>query len=302
MTDPGAAGRMIADCLVIGGGPAGLTAAIYLRRYHRGVRLIDAGESRAALIPESHNYPGFHGIAGRDLLRRLRQQAEQYGSVIERGLVTALAQVDGIFVAQCNNTEILARAVLLATGLVDACPSIGGFGECMQSGAIRFCPICDGFEATDQSIGVLGDMEEGGKKALFLRSYTREIFLFASDDAPNGRREELLAAGIRVVGKECSIARTGDKVRIAVEGGPPVDVDVLYPVLGCRVRSELAISLGAECDPAGNLRVDAHQQTTVNFLYAAGDVVTDLHQLSVATGHAAIAATDIHNRLPANPR
>jgi thioredoxin reductase (NADPH) len=94
----------------------------------------------------------------------------------------------------------------------------------------------------------------------------------------------------------------GGSVRVAVEGGSAVELDALYPALGCRVRSELAISLGAECDSTGNLRVDAHQQTTVNFLYAAGDVVTDLHQLSVATGHAAIAATNIHNRLAPNPR
>ncbi len=292
----------IIDCLVVGGGPAGLTAALYLARYRRLARLFDAGESRAALIPESHNYPGFKGIAGPELLTRLRAQAEQYGSIIEKGLVTALTWDDGVFVAQCNNSEIRAHSVLLATGLVDARPPIAGFSESVHSGAIRFCPICDGFEAMDQRVGVLGAMEEAGKKALFLRSYTRRIFLFVTDDAPDAKREALIAAGVTVVGKPRSVERNGEKVRVAVEGGARIDLDVLYPALGCTVRSELAISLGAACDPTGNLRVDAHQQTTVDFLYAAGDVVTDLHQLSVATGHAAIAATDIHNRLPSNPR
>jgi thioredoxin reductase (NADPH) len=292
----------ILDCLVVGGGPAGLTAALYLARYRRHARLFDAGESRAALIPESHNYPGFRGIAGPELLARLRAQAEEYGSVIEKGTVTTVARDDELFVARCNNSEIRARSVLLATGLIDHRPPIEGFEDGVYSGAIRFCPICDGFEAMDQRIGVLGDTEDAGKKALFLRTYTRDVFLFPTDDAPNAKRDELIAAGVTVVGKPRRVENIGDKVSVAVEGGAPVDLDVLYPALGCTVRSELAVSLGAACDPTGNLRVDAHQQTTVDLLYAAGDVVTDLHQLSVATGHAAIAATDIHNRLPGNLR
>jgi thioredoxin reductase (NADPH) len=191
---------------------------------------------------------------------------------------------------------------LLATGLIDKRPPIEGFEDSVHSGAIRFCPICDGFETMDQRVGVLGEMEDAGKKALFLRTYTREVFLFPTDDAPKAKRDALMAAGVTVVEKPRRVEKIGDKVSVAVEGGAPVDLDVLYPALGCTVRSELAISLGAACDSTGNLRVDAHQQTTVDFLYAAGDVVTDLHQLSVATGHAAIAATDIHNRLPSNPR
>ena len=295
-------GARIIDCLVIGGGPAGLTAAIYLGRYRREVRLFDAAESRAALIPKSHNYPGFQGIAGDELLQRLRGQAEQYGRAIENGRVTALGHDKGVFVARCRGTEIRARSVLLATGLVDTSPPIEGFRACVDSGAIRFCPICDGFEAIDRRIGVLGDVEEGGKKALFLRTYTREIFLFLTDNAPDTKRDALIASGVTVLGKPQSIKRTGNRLRVAVEDGAAVELDSLYPALGCRVRSELAILLGAECDSRGNLCVDAHQQTTVNFLYAAGDVVTDLHQLSVATGHAAIAATDIHNRLAPNFR
>ncbi len=120
--------------------------------------------------------------------------------------------------------------------------------------------------------------------------------------APNAKLDALIAAGVTVVRRSRRVEKIGNKVSVAAAGGAPVNLDVLYPVLGCTVRSELAISLGAACDETGNLRVDAHQQTTVNLLYAAGDVVTDLHQLSVATGHAAIAATDIHNRLPGNPR
>src|SRR3954453_1796972 len=108
------------DCLIVGGGPAGLTAAIYLARYRRKTRLVDSGESRAGLIPESHNYPGFKGIGGPDLLRRLRDQALLYGAVLEQGRVTALVgDEDGNFIANCGGAETRARFVLLATGLVD---------------------------------------------------------------------------------------------------------------------------------------------------------------------------------------
>ena len=98
------------------------------------------------------------------------------------------------------------------------------------------------------------------------------------------------------------VTRDGDKVTVIVSDGESHVVDALYPALGCEVRSELATRLGARCTDQGNLHVDDHQQTTVPGLYAAGDVVSDLHQLSVASGHAAIAATAIHNKLPRNFR
>jgi thioredoxin reductase (NADPH) len=115
------------DCLIIGGGPAGLTAAIYLARYRRETVVIDEGASRARLIPASHNYPGFKGIGGPDLLGRLREQAP----TLEQGCITGLERRrEGEFVAQRDGRDILARTVLLATGLVDETPKIGG----LQSG------------------------------------------------------------------------------------------------------------------------------------------------------------------------
>jgi thioredoxin reductase (NADPH) len=294
------------DCLIVGGGPAGLTAAIYLARYRRRALVIDDGKSRAAMIPESHNYPGFKGIAGPELLTRLRDQALLYGAALERGRVTALdRQLDGDFVATCADREIIASSVLLATGLVDARPQIEGLSNGVYSGAVRFCPICDGFEVMDQRVGVMGDVADAGKKALFLRTYTQQVILFATDDErnmPGGMRQQLGEARVKMAGKPIAVERKDDKVAVTVEGGTRVELDVLYPALGCTVRSELATPMGAGCDETGNLQVDHHQQTTVDLLYAAGDVVTDLHQLSVATGHAAIAATHIHNRLPRNLR
>ena len=294
--------RDLLDCLVIGGGPAGLTAATYLARYRRSTRLIDADDSRANLIPASHNYPGFKGVGGRDLLRRMREQAALYGIEPERGRVSGLRRrSDGSFTASLGTDEIRARHVLLATGLVDERPAIEGFDD-IPADAVRYCPICDGYEAMDRRVGVLGDLENAGKKALFLRTYTRDVVLFAGDAAADSARRALQDADVRIAGAPVKIRCESGTLQMIVEGGRGYEIDLLYPALGCSARSELATALGARCNDIGTLLVDDHQQTSVEGLYAAGDVVSDLHQLAVATGHAAIAATDIHNGLLRNPR
>src|SRR5215217_6340749 len=206
------------DCLIVGGGPAGLTAAIYLARYRRKARLIDGGESRAALIPESHNYPGFRGIGGPDLLRRLRDQGVLYGAVLAQGRVSALtADQDGAFIAKCDDREIRARFVLMATGLVDEAPQIEGLTDGVYSGAIRFCPVCDGFEAMDRPIGVVGNMESAGKKALFLRTYSRRVSVFPTDDQQQSPlSDNLRESGIAISGRPVRVVRSEEKVTVIV--------------------------------------------------------------------------------------
>jgi thioredoxin reductase (NADPH) len=294
------------DCLIVGGGPAGLTAAIYLARYRRKVVIFDNGESRAALIPESHNYPGFpQGISGRELLRTLRQQAETYDITAIGARITALQRDDAGFVAMFDGHHVRARFVLLATGIVDESPDLPGLKEAVSDGSIRYCPICDGYEATDQRIGVLGHGDDARSKAKFLRTYSKDVTLLSLDIRPqeNGETARLLrSARIKAAGPVRAIERNGDEIRTLLRGNQTLSFDVVYPALGCRVRSELATELGARTNHVGCLDVDAHQRTTVDGIYAAGDVVSDLHQIAVATGHAAVAATHIHKSLPDNFR
>jgi thioredoxin reductase (NADPH) len=292
------------DCLIIGGGPAGLTAAIYLARFRRNVLLVDDGQSRAGLIPETHNYPGFVGISGKDLLANLREQAERNGARLREGRVDELRNTDGVFTARIGSNDIRAKRLLLATGIVDESPDLPGLKDAIYRGALRFCPICDGFEATDKRIGVLGPLRTAASKAQFLRTYSRDVVLLPTDD-PDESGELARAvkqAGVTLEKRVVDVERTGEKIAALFAGGRRLPVDVLYPALGCDVRSDLATALGARCNDIGNLHVDDKQRTTVEGLYAAGDVVTDLHQISVATGHAAVAATAIHNSLPRNPR
>jgi thioredoxin reductase (NADPH) len=293
------------DCLIIGGGPAGLTAAIYLARFRRKVVVIDSGQSRAALVPESHNYPGFAGISGVDLLALLRSHAERYGALLQRGTVEDLRRENSRFAARVDGKSLQAARILLATGIVDEAPELPGLKDAIYSGTLRFCPICDGYEAMDKRIGVLGRAQSALKKAQFLRTYSRNVVLLPTD-APDKigaqEMETLREAGIILAGQVHDVERTDKAIAAILSNGERVEVDVLYPALGCEVRSQLATALGARENEIGNVFVDDKQRTSVEGLYAAGDVVTDLHQISVATGHAAVAATAIHNSLPHNYR
>ena len=295
------------ECLIIGGGPAGLTAAIYLARFRRNVLVIDKGESRAEYIKSSNNYPGFiNGINGNQLLINLREQAKEYGAELITDEVTALElDGDGIFTATTPARVIKAKKVLLATGIVDEKPNLPNMDKIIYEGAVRFCPVCDGFEATDKKIGIVGTLKHILPKALFLRTYTRQIFLLPTHKATLTKEEttSLHEANIQLPGKDLTdLIVSHNKVTAVFDDNEKIELDVLYPAMGADVRSELAIKLNAKANESNCILADAHQLTSINGLYVAGDLTTDLSQISVALGQAAIAATHIHNNLPANFR
>lgn len=295
------------DCLVVGAGPAGLTAALYLARYRRRFILADAGGSRASLIPCTHNYPGFpEGISGLDLLARLRAQAERYGAVVTHGTVRDLKRNGDGFTAKLGDETLLARKVLLATGLVDCEPALPNLREIIYRGNIRLCPICDGYEAIEKSVAVIGPVKEALKKLLFLSNYTRDLTLLPIGDCltldPQEKRV-LEALDIPLpLAPVADLRIEGDEVTAIMASGEEMRVEILYPALGCHVRSELLAGLSGEMTPEGYIVTDAHQQTSVPGIYAAGDIVNELHQIAVGTAHAAIAATAIHNALDREDR
>ena len=295
------------DCVIIGGGPAGLTAAIYLARFRRNVVVIDDGNSRASWIPRSHNHPGFpEGIGGDELLVRMRAQAERYGAVLHPERATALERKgDGFLVSTVNRT-LDARMTLLATGVVNRSPQIdpATHRRALESGKLRYCPICDGFEVTDMRIAVIGADEHGVAEALFLRTYSSKITLLAERtvDLDEEHRQALQEAGIALAGAPLASIdfESGDDVIIALEDGAgTVVVDTVYPALGSDINNALAIDMGVALSDCRCIATDEDQRTNLPGCYAAGDVVAGLDQISVATGHGAKAATAIHNALRA---
>ena len=298
------------DCLIIGAGPAGLTAALYLARYRRRIRIVDAGNSRAALIPVSHNCPGFpDGIPGADLLERLREQTQGHGVSVETATVTSIVRQDEGFLATIGASHVRAQTVVLATGVVDRQPNAAWLSNAMaatSAGRLRWCPICDGYEALDQEIGLIAPAESGVAHALFLRTYSRRVTWIVhpvSGAVGGAARNRLAAAGVRLVQTPVARLRLDtDSIAVALLDGTELRFDTLYPMLGSAPQSKLAVGLAARCSKVGELEVDAHQLTSVPGLYAAGDLVNALNQMAVGMAHAAIAATHIHNHLAPNPR
>ncbi len=295
------------DCLIIGGGPAGLVAATYLARYRRHVVIVDNGTSRAGSIPHSHNTPGFpDGISGSELLRRLRRQTRLAGIEHLQTSVLALGRTRYRFEARTEAGKILAQTVLLASGSSDHAVLPGLTRRMTLAGLVRWCPICDGYEALDRRIVLLGEPVHGPAHALFLRTYSSELTLVIAGDERNiarGAQATLNAAGIKVV--RSAPARVSARKgcgKLQLENGDELVFETLYVMSGGHGRSGLATHLGARCDGQGGLLVDRHQQTSVPGLYAAGDVVASLKQITVAVAEGAIAATAIHNRLAANFR
>ena len=298
----------ILDCLIIGAGPAGLTAALYLARFQRRFAVVDSGDSRAVWIPRSHNIPFFaRGIPGPDLLARQWASLGGYGAEIKSGAVCRLERDGERFAAAIRNAggeerRIEARRVLMATGAVDVDPGLPNLPNAVQHGLVRYCPICDGYEARGRRIAVIGHGARGLDEAVFIaRTYSSDVTLLTL-----GRDMRLDAAQRDKVGRHrvkvvehpiATLTVEGDKIG-AMQGanGEEHRFDVLYSALGLHYRSELAVGLGAKCDPSGALEVDDHGQTTVRGLYAAGDVVRGLAQIAVALGQGAVAATAIHNR------
>ena len=291
------------DCIIIGAGPAGLTAAIYLARFHLSIRLFDCGSSRAALIPLTRNHAGYpDGIAGKDLLALMLAQAEKFGAVRESQLVTHIERDGNDFVVVTDTGRYPARSVLLATGVVNNRPEMdpATHDGALARGLIRYCPICDGYEVTDCRVGVIGTGDHGMREALFLRGYTADVTLIApgaAHDLDDACQAKLDAGNILHVDGPCAQIRIeGDQIFVDTAQGT-LAFDSLYPALGSKIRSDLAIAAGARATEEGCLEVDAHQRTSIPGLFAAGDVVKGLDQISHAMGGAGVAATTIRNML-----
>ena len=293
------------DCLVVGAGPAGLTAAIYLARFHLDILVVDSGKGRAATIPCTRNHAGYpDGISGKELIGLMKEQAQRYGAKIVDGCVSRLERDEEseLFEADWGSGPVRARSVLLATGVTNRRPPMDEtlHDDALERGLIRYCPICDGYEVTDKKVGVIGSGRHGVAEAVFLRGYTADVTLIAPDKATNVSAVDRMAldgAGIETVdGPAEAVAISQDSITVSTAEGH-FTFDSIYPALGSDVHCQLAEMVGARLNDDGCVGVDAHMRTSVEGVYAAGDLVIGLDQISNAMGQGGVAATTIRNDL-----
>lgn len=287
------------DCAVIGGGAAGLTAGVYLARFRQSVVVIDDGRSRLAEIPRSRNVPGFpEGIEGVVLLARMKAHAAHYGCRFIDDRVTDIAATEQGYVLTGEQHRVEARAVLLATGVDVARPEVDELADAVKAGVVRYCPVCDGYEAQGKRIAVLGAKPGSLEEAVFLRTFSDTVTLIGvgalSDEQHARAREMGIAIDTRAIAR---VKLSTSEAHVTFDEGAAATFDVVYPCLGSKPRSELIRKIGADVTPSGGLLVDSRQQTNLPMLYAAGDVLEGLDQIASACGQAAIAATAIHNHL-----
>ena len=291
------------DVVVVGGGPAGLTASTYLRRFHRSCRVLDAGHSRARWIPESNNCPGFpDGVAGEVLLQRMRRQAESFGTGFDAVRVECIERQDGRFVLSAGPRRWHARAVIMATGIDDRLPDQPWVEQAIAAHALRLCAVCDAYEAADTRIGVYGRLADIISHGRFLRGYSSQVVLLPCDsDHAASELQAAAEAGLEVRAGGGRLDFDGKHCRYATDAGVE-RFDSVYPYLGARSTTGIVDALAPQRSDTGELVVDRHQMTSVPGLYAIGDVVSGLNQIAVAVGQAALAATHLHGVLPFVPR
>jgi thioredoxin reductase (NADPH) len=252
------------EVAIVGGGPAGLAAAVYLRRFLRSTIVFDAGDARAKLIPKTHNCPGFpEGISGVSLLKRLKRQATRYGTRTVTGCVDWLEKRQGGFYLQTSLGRVGARCVILATGVVDQVPAIPKIKNAIKTGSIRLCPVCDAYEVQDRRVGVVGPEDDALREGIFLRHFAHNVSILCNssgDFSPAGRARAK-QEGIEVWDAVDDFLQRSDGFEVVMANGDPArTIDVIYPCMGCDVRSELAVAVGAECDREGYVLVEKYKE------------------------------------------
>lgn len=294
-----------ADCVVVGGGPAGMLAALYLQRFRRRVRLVDAGQSRARWIPLSRNCPGFpDGIRGSTLLERLRAQVERQGVRIEADRIHALSgDADRGFVLGGGAHDYRARRVVIATGVVDTLPAWPGIEAAIHAGVVRLCAICDAYETATMRLAVYGPLDAAIAHGCFLRSFCPEVTaVHPPEAASHGQRARAAASGVRLqAAAEAECRLRSDGFVVTPGAGAALRFDAVYVAMGATARTDWAATVVPRQPDDRELEVDAQCRTATPGVYAIGDVVSALNQLSVAFGHAAIAASAVHQDLQQRP-
>jgi thioredoxin reductase len=291
------------DVIIVGAGPAGLSAALLLGRSRRRVLVCDSGKPRNAASRALHGYLTRDGIAPSDFRRQAREELRTYDCVEIRDVEVTVAECgpDARFhVTLETGDRLVSRKLLIATGVVDNLPDIPGMRE-LYGRSVFHCPYCDGWEVRDQPIAIYGRGERGYGLSLEMIGWSRDLVLCT--DGPCGlddaRRERLERNGIRL--REDRVvrleARDGRLERVVFDTGDPLPCAAVFFTTGQWQHSELAVRLGCEFNEKGTVRTGKYESTHLPGLYVAGDASRAVQWVIVAAAEGAEAAFAINTDL-----
>jgi thioredoxin reductase (NADPH) len=301
VAEPQAVDGKTYDCAIIGGGPAGLSAAIYMGRMRRSVVVIDDDKGRSNWHQVNRNYLGFvDGIHARSLREVGEKQASKYGVRFLPARATTASYVgeegpDRIFTIETNDGIVRARTLILCTGVKDRFPEFDGSEECIGQ-SMFWCIICDGYESIGKKIVVLGHNERAASLALQLKVFTDDITLVSWDEPFNleesifGRLRE---HNIPTHDSGCNLftCSQGQLETIKLENGTELELDMVFVAQWIEPNTQLAQQLDVYLDQHGYIVADAEQCTNVGGVYAAGDVTKlNNHQITSAVHEGGMAA------------
>jgi thioredoxin reductase len=291
------------DVIIVGAGPAGLSAALMLGRCRRSVVVFDHGKPRNARSRALHGYLTRDGIPPADFLRLARAELDKYDSVRIRDEEVSTAECRpgiGFIVTLPSGEAMQARKLLLATGVVDNLPNIPGFRE-LYGRSVFHCPYCDGWELCDQPLAIYGWGARGVGLSLELTAWSRDLVLCT--DGPGeiepDDRARLERNGIAVREEQVTALEGSDGVlsRIAFAGAPPLERRALFFPTGQYQRSDLLERLGCGFNEKGTVRTGKYETTHLPGLFVAGDASRAVQWVVVAASEGAEAAFAINTDL-----
>jgi thioredoxin reductase (NADPH) len=289
----------IYDCIVVGGGPAGLSAAIYVARYNRSVIVADHADGRSTTPEINENYLGFpDGVASRALREHGRRQASRFGAQFAQCKVEEIAREDGIFTATAGVVALRGRTLILATGVRDYLPEFDNADPREYFGRSLFwCITCDGYKVRGARVAVVGATDSAATTALQFLNFTDRLCMITNRrpgeaEISDAKRGQLDAAGIALYESSvaCIEGDAGMMRTVTLDDGRIIELDFMFNQQGSRPNSLLARSLGVACDEAGYVMTDNEQRTNVERVYAAGDLTKPFaHQIVTAAHEGATA-------------
>jgi thioredoxin reductase (NADPH) len=291
---------------VVGGGPAGLTTALYTTRLGHDTVLIDRGGGRAAMMQDTHNVIGItEETSGNELLQTAKAQIQHYGADTVRGLVSDIEGAAGEFALQVGEDTITAERVVLATGFSDERPD----PPLPRTGrGLHYCLHCDAYMFVDESVYVMGQGESAAHVAMIMLNFTDEVDLLLRGEEPEWSEEtdrQLRAHPVDVIETEISGMNRGEDgwlESFEFEDGTVREYKGGFPMYGSNYNAELADILGVERTEDGTVAVDDHGRTSVDGVFAVGDLVPGHNQIPVAMGQGAKAGIALHYDLRTFPK